>query len=368
LWGQCPLEWLEATRYDGSYYDPVFRDGVPDGCRERWRLIREFTERWHGIDVPDAGGRPEEVRQAERRLGVELPPSLREYVAYVYDLAGCGAPYDPRQYSTMFHSAYYLLHHLHRHSAVSLIYCTLDSGVLGVAHEDLGDADPRTHFFDEALDESGGYIPPAAPRPHRGPTVFASSLSLSIFQNLFIELPTAGDMEAGGVNPGDWLPRLAEDFPIHARFDGAHVFESNELLVLVSGPRGSYPEHFVEAIVRRPIPVESVPASLLGRTGRNTVTSGMLTPEPYRRQREAELRRPGVRQPACWDRAPDPAHFDLRTYVEWVRYAGRYPLWLSALRRRGIERLVETQGRPLGERQPPPQDAPRFDGDDAIPF
>jgi hypothetical protein len=51
-----------------------------------------------------------------------------------------------------------------------------------------------------------------------------------------------------------------------------------------------------------------------------------------------------------------------------VRYAGRYPLWLSALRRREIERLLETQGRPLGERQPPPQDAPRFDGGDAIPF
>src|SRR5204863_8012879 len=64
LWLQSPLDWLEATGYDGSYYDPVFRDGVPDGVRERWRLIREFTERWHGIEVPDGGGQQSEVRQA----------------------------------------------------------------------------------------------------------------------------------------------------------------------------------------------------------------------------------------------------------------------------------------------------------------
>src|SRR5687767_4899399 len=53
LWVGCPIEWLEATGYDGSYFDPVFRDGVPDGPKQRWRLIREFTERWHGVDMPD---------------------------------------------------------------------------------------------------------------------------------------------------------------------------------------------------------------------------------------------------------------------------------------------------------------------------
>jgi uncharacterized protein (TIGR02996 family) len=113
LWEQCPLEWLEATGYDGSHYDPIFRDGVPDGWRERWRLIREFTERWHGIHVSDVGGRRAEIEQAEGRLGLELPPSLREYIAYVYDIADSSPPHDPRRYNTLFHSAYYLLFRLH---------------------------------------------------------------------------------------------------------------------------------------------------------------------------------------------------------------------------------------------------------------
>ncbi len=82
----CAAEWLAATGYDGSDYDPIFRDGVPGGWKGRWRLVREFTERWRGIPMPDVGGRPEEVRAAEARLGVALPPSVREYVAYAHDV------------------------------------------------------------------------------------------------------------------------------------------------------------------------------------------------------------------------------------------------------------------------------------------
>ena len=136
LWEQFPLEWLEATGYDGSYYDPIFRDGVPDGWRERGRLIREFTERWHGIHVPDIGGHRVEIEQAEERLGLELPPSLREFVAYVHDIGASSPPHDPRCYNTLFHSASFILHLLHFHAVLSLIHFTLDCGVLGVALED----------------------------------------------------------------------------------------------------------------------------------------------------------------------------------------------------------------------------------------
>src|SRR5579883_2622880 len=45
--------WLRLMRY-GTGYEPVFRE-VPDGWKERWRLIREFTERWHGIPMADIG-------------------------------------------------------------------------------------------------------------------------------------------------------------------------------------------------------------------------------------------------------------------------------------------------------------------------
>ena len=87
----CDPAWLAATGYDGSDYDPIFRDGVPDDWRGRWRLIREFTERWHGIPMPDIGGRADEVRAEEQQLGQILSPSVREWVAYALDVRG--SPY-----------------------------------------------------------------------------------------------------------------------------------------------------------------------------------------------------------------------------------------------------------------------------------
>jgi uncharacterized protein (TIGR02996 family) len=365
LWEQCPLDWLEATGYDGGYYDPVFRDGVPDGCRERWRLIREFTERWHGISVPDVGGQRAKIAQVEEQLGVELPASLREYVAYIHDLADSSLPHDPRRYNTLFHSAYSVIHLLSRYPAVSLIHFTLDSSVLGIARADLTTADPPTYCFDEVVDENGvSYSPPSSRSP-RPPTLFAPSLSLSIFRNLFIQLPTAGDMEARGADLDDWLPRLAFDFPIHARFDDTHIFETNELLVLISR-RGN--DHLVEAIVRRHIPAESVPGYLFGGTGENIGSAGMLTPERYRRKQDARPLLDAVPQPECWDRVPDPAHFDLQTYRAWVRYSGFYPLWLSILRRREAERDAAKRDGGPGVGPPPQRDLSPSQGNDDIPF
>jgi hypothetical protein len=65
----------------------LFRDAIPRDLKERWRLIREFTERWHGIPLGDVGGRLTEVRATEQRLGRQLPPSVREYVAYAHEVA-----------------------------------------------------------------------------------------------------------------------------------------------------------------------------------------------------------------------------------------------------------------------------------------
>src|SRR5262249_2616468 len=142
-----------------------------------------------------------------------------------------------------------------------------------------------------------------------------------------------------------------------------------ELLVLVRGPRGTPPEHVVEAIVRRPVPTESVPPYLFGGTGSNIGSSGMLGPESYRRQLEADLRQPGARPLLpWWDGVQNLAHFGIGTYAEWVRYSGRYPLWLSVLRRREAERWREREGGSSGEPPPPPQDVPRPDGGVDIPF
>ncbi len=321
LWTQCPLDWLEATGYDGSYYDPVFRDGVPDGWRERWRLVREFTERWHGFAVLDVGGQCEAVRQAEERLGLELPPSLREYVAYAHDLAEHCIP-GPEYGSAceLFHCAFYHLQRLHHHPAISLIYYTLSDGVLGVKLEDLARPDPPTWFYYDGHDHLGNSITGRTPPEDRPVFSAAPSVSLSAFESLIINLPTAGDMETLRESVDDLLPRLRADFPIHARFDDTDIFEVNEMLVIVGGARRGLlevPTRRVEAIVRRPIPIESIPSYLIAPRHRNTTTSGLLGPERYRREQEEQQRRPGACPPPRW-------HSILR------RQAGPPPLRLDA--------------------------------------
>lgn len=95
--------WLTQLGYGGTDYQPVFAD-VPGGWKERWRLVREFTERWYQIPVDDVGGPLKPVlRGTGRLLGEEdarsvdaamndpkviagLPPSLREWLFFIRDL------------------------------------------------------------------------------------------------------------------------------------------------------------------------------------------------------------------------------------------------------------------------------------------
>lgn len=84
LRAQIGAEWCGKMRY-GTECESVFRHGIPDGWRERWRLIREFTERWHQIAMPDVGRHPTAIIEAEVRVGQRLPPSVREWIAFTHD-------------------------------------------------------------------------------------------------------------------------------------------------------------------------------------------------------------------------------------------------------------------------------------------
>ena len=66
--------WRQSMKY-GTDYEPVFRE-IPDGWKERWRLIREFAERWFGVPMGDVGGQREEISKIERKEQLSLPPSL----------------------------------------------------------------------------------------------------------------------------------------------------------------------------------------------------------------------------------------------------------------------------------------------------
>jgi uncharacterized protein (TIGR02996 family) len=136
----CPADWLAATGLDGSDYDPIFRDGVPDDWKGRWRVVREFTERWHRLPMGDVGGRTEEVRATEERLGLKLPPSLREYVAYAHDVF-------PQPDSRMVHRDWYLMEPMPGHPAISLMIQGEGDKHWAVQTADLGTPDPLVHTY-----------------------------------------------------------------------------------------------------------------------------------------------------------------------------------------------------------------------------
>jgi uncharacterized protein (TIGR02996 family) len=141
----CPADWLAATGYDGSRYDQLFRNAVPPDLKGRWRLIREFTERWHGIPLGDVGGRLTEVRAVEQRLGRQLPPSLREYVAYANEVTSlCTGGIAHRDDFTM--------ELRNGHSALTVMVW---DGVLrwAIPYEHLSQEDPPVYAFCAAWNE-----------------------------------------------------------------------------------------------------------------------------------------------------------------------------------------------------------------------
>ncbi len=82
---EADSNWLEVMRY-GTDYEPVFAHGWPDGWKERWRIVRRWVEIWRDDELPDVGGHRDEVSEIEQRLGLILPPSICEWVAFARDL------------------------------------------------------------------------------------------------------------------------------------------------------------------------------------------------------------------------------------------------------------------------------------------
>ena len=108
---------------------------------------------------------------------------------------------------------------------------------------------------------------------------------MSIFQNLFTNLPTAGAMGTTEHSIDRISTQLVADFSIHSHFDDGDIYESREMLVSVSGLRpwlSEQPRRHINAIVRRPVPVESIPNYLVKPSDANSSSSGMLYAEWFR--------------------------------------------------------------------------------------
>jgi uncharacterized protein (TIGR02996 family) len=82
LQAQVDADWCRAMGYVPRHR-PLFTR-LPQPRVERWRLVEEFIDVWHGPLEANDGYSEAELMAAEKRLGLRLPAALREW----YALAG----------------------------------------------------------------------------------------------------------------------------------------------------------------------------------------------------------------------------------------------------------------------------------------
>jgi hypothetical protein len=222
------------------------------------------VERWHRRPLPDIGGRADEIREAEVRLGRRLPPSAREWVAFAGDI------------DRNFRDAYQM-EELEGHSAVSLLLQGEGDYHWAVRHEDFTLPDPPVYGFllDYDSGDEGTFVPedrnPVAPAV----TVFAFDYMMAYTYG------AGGGFSTDVADSAGLLRDLQAAFPVHARFGEIDLFESENILVQL-GPSVYSPDTRIDVKVAKPLPREAVPALLWDYTRHGGGFHGMFVPDHLR--------------------------------------------------------------------------------------
>lgn len=215
--------WLKKMRY-GTDCLPIFGHGWPDGWKERWRLVREFLDRWRQLQLPDVGGHKIVVKQTELQLKRKLPPSVREWIAFAQDVHNKPQRMDVRGISQ--------LEELPEYSAISLFLQGKSDYYWTVRHVDLVLFDPPVYFY-HRIEEAN--VPAGFIAEYRNP--IASSLSSFALEYSMIHTAGEGGGDVFDIDAAD-LDRLIRDleisFPVHVRIDETDIFEMDNMNIRVS--------------------------------------------------------------------------------------------------------------------------------------
>src|SRR5262245_19966696 len=248
LRAQAGSEWCGRMRY-GTECEPVFRHGIPDGWRERWRLIREFTERWHRVPMPDVGGRQAEIAEEEARLGRTLPPSVREWIAFAHDVS-----HRP-DYPVVFRDVYQM-ELLSGHPAISLLLQGEGDYHWTVLLADLQRVDPPVHGYhlDYGRETTDDFVPDDRKPLTDTVTSFAFEYGLAYLHG-------TGGCGIDAANPEELIRELKVSFPVHARWDASELFETDNIRVKI-GPSIWGDTVRLEVEMFKPFPRDAIPACL----------------------------------------------------------------------------------------------------------
>jgi uncharacterized protein (TIGR02996 family) len=269
---QAGSEWCGRMRY-GTECEPVFRHGIPDGWRERWRLIREFTERWHRIPMPDVGGRQAEIDRSEVRAASgsyfgsifrfrqtesrgRLPASMREWIAFLHDVREAeGANPD----STLNWSAAHLAGTVPGHAAASLWWSRdPEDGRLGDMHfavrfSDFHQLDPPVCAYHERLNDNYDvqFVTSNAP--------WADSVSAFALDYLLSYSYGAGGFVVPVNQIADLRRAIHDAFPCQVQFGVGEWSEADGILIRLEPWLGTGSEFQLIVRVAKPLLREQAP-------------------------------------------------------------------------------------------------------------
>ena len=247
-------EWCALMKY-GTECEPVFRHGIPDGWRERWRLIREFTERWYRVPMSDIGDRQKDVAGMEARFGRTFPPSVREWIAF-------GLEWQWNQdYSGDLRCMY--VQDVPGNAALSLWYSDgMEDGPLNDYHiavltSDLHKPDPPMYCFKQGDggDHYGFVLDERGPRAES-----VTSLALDL---VFTSAPPTDD--GFSISTED-LPDLRQDLilhlPYYVKLVAHEFYEVNNVSLLIEPNRWGKAEISLHLRVAQPATIDHIPGFL----------------------------------------------------------------------------------------------------------
>ncbi len=239
--------WLEAMNYT-QHAQLIFAHGIPDGWKERWRLIREFTERWHNIPMGDVGGRQSEIAETEARLGRTLPPSLREYVAFAHDVR------RSPNYLDVFGDVY-TMESFEEQESISLLLQGEGAFLTAVSYADLGQTDPPVS---EYVLNSVTFISNNQYAPGENVTSFVLDCAIDLMHRK----GEGGSFSTRIRDRSKLLNDLQRYFPIQTNFKHTNLFEDESFFIRLHPATNRMDSLFIVELVK-PIPETDIPAFLL---------------------------------------------------------------------------------------------------------
>jgi|GEM_PF-3510960 len=245
-------------------YQPCFAT-VPDSWLGRWGLLREFTRRWHGLSLRPPGRYSSRVEREQSKLGIVLPPSFQEWLAFADELLAQDAFEILRDC--------YEITRIEEQGATSLLLQGEGDVYWAIRDENLTDSDPPvdTYCLDYESGDEDRFSLCGTEWPH---------ITTFIFGHMAHFL----DGKGGGCfvrveATDDFLNEMHKAFPVNSCFDTIHIFEKQDLIVLILPTEYDPEKYHMLVEVFRPIPMSDIPNCVLVRTNNGGAFHGMFASE-----------------------------------------------------------------------------------------